>query len=268
MASKESLSKHEFSGYHVELEVFEGPLDLLLYLIKREEIDIYDIPIGYITDQYLSYLRHLLETNPEKGQDSALIDLDSAGEFLVMASTLLYIKSRMLLPQPLSLYEEEGEDPRAELVEMLSTYRYFKEITAYLRDCEDNRQHLFTRPADPISILKDPSVKLVELSLTDLLKAMENLMRRRQPAVQELCRETFSVTEKIQEIEAVLLNDEEIALDFLLTPTPCRMEIITTFLAILEMVRQSRASIRQHRLFGTIYICRPNPSHPGEKVRI
>lgn len=268
MASKESLSNHEFNGYHVELEVFEGPLDLLLYLIKREEIDIYDIPIGYITDQYLSYLRHLLGTDPEKGQNPALIDLDAAGEFLVMASTLLYIKSRMLLPQPLPLYEEEGEDPRAELVQMLSTYRYFKEITTYLRDCEDNRQHLFTRPADPVSIFKEPSVNLIEISLTDLLQAMENLMRRRQPAVQELCRETFSITEKIQEIEAVLLNHEGIPLDSLLPPTPCRMEIIITFLAILEMVRQSRASIRQHRLFGTIYIFRPHPSLYGEKVRI
>lgn len=268
MANKEPLSTHEFNGYHVELEVFEGPLDLLLYLIKREEIDIYDIPIGYITDQYLSYLRHLLGTDPEKGPTCALLDLDSVGEFLVMASTLLYIKSRMLLPQPSPFHEEEGEDPRAELVEMLSTYRRFKEITTYLRDCEDHRQHLFTRPPDSLPSLPKSSVKLVELSPTDLLRAMERLLQRQQPQVQELRRETFSVVDKIQEIEAALLTDERIPLDFLLPPAACRMEIITTFLALLEMVRQRRAILQQHRLFGTIYICRLHPSPYGEKFEI
>jgi segregation and condensation protein A len=262
MVSPESFSTCEFNGYRVELEVFEGPLDLLLHLIKREEIDIYDIPIGYITDQYLSYLRHLLGSC----ESESSLDLDSAGEFLVMASTLLYIKSRMLLPQPSSIPEEEAEDPRAELVEMLSAYRHFKEIATYLRDCEDKRQHLFTRPPDSAPVLNKPSANRVELSLNDLLRAMEGLIQRRQPQVQELHRETFSVTEKIQEIEAALVVDERIPLDLLLPPAPCRLEIIATFLALLELVRQHRASIQQHRLFGTIYICRPYPSE--EKVGI
>lgn len=255
----------EFKGYHVELEIFEGPLDLLLYLIKRDEVDIYDIPIGYITDQYLNHLRGLLGQFPgeEKGKSSyggLLLDIDSAGEFLVMASTLLYMKSQMLLPQPSPILEEEGKDPRVELAEMLSEYQRYKETVTFFRSCEENRQHLFTHPTDSVAVSNGPSINIVEISVVDLLKAVENLVKRRSPRVQELRREIFSVAEKIRDIKSALLSDERIPFDLLLPSSPCRMEIIATFLALLEVVRQRHASFQQHRLFETIYICRP-PLH-------
>jgi segregation and condensation protein A len=205
---------------------------------------------------------------------SHLLDLDSAGEFLVMASTLMQIKSRMLLPRPVTTEEEEEEDPRAELVEMLLEYRRFKEAATSLRDYAEERQLLFTRPGlrmsewanermsetvdSPIRRFAD-SPALVDLSLSDLLRAVENLMRRRQPLIGELRRETFSVAEKVAEIEAALLTDERIPFEVFFPEFPSRLEIIVTFLALLEVVRKHRASVQQHRLFDVIYVCRPRP---------
>ena len=168
-------------SYKVKLEVFEGPLDLLLYLIKKNEIDIYDIPIAEITEQYLEYLELM-----------RMLDLNIAGEFLVMAAKLIHIKSKILLPpEEKEVLPEEEEDPREELVRRLLEYKRFKEVAGVLQDLEGQRKKMFTRAT---SVEPGSEEKFFEASLFDLITALTRVLKDVPKEVfQEIVRDEFTV---------------------------------------------------------------------------
>ncbi|MBA7715120.1 Segregation and condensation protein A [subsurface metagenome] len=228
-------------AYHVKLEAYEGPLDLLLYLIKKEEVDIWDIPIAQIAGEYLGYINMM-----------KLLDLDVIGEFLVMASTLMKIKSRMLLPQEEGI-EEEIEDPRSELVEQLLEYEMYKERAKTLAEREGAQFKLFTRPPAEIP----PSQPTFEASLFDLLTAFHNVLKEKAPEiVREI--EPFKITleEKVEEILKRLEKKDKISFSLLFKECLSKGELIVTFLALLELIKQKRVRIRQPKLFGEIALYR------------
>lgn len=227
------------------MEIFEGPLDLLLYFIKKEEIDIYDIPIARITEQYLSYLEMMKELNLEVG-----------GEFLVMASTLILIKSKMLLPKP---KVEEGdlaseEDPRIPLRDMLLEYQKFKEAANFLEDQERARQKIHTRKGE--EGIED---EYLEVSLFDLLSAFAQLAQRLSTLGDEsleVTLEELTIKEKITELIFRLGEKSPLTFQELVGEMNTRGHLIITFLALLEIIRQKLAKVRQSRLYGEIMIYR------------
>lgn len=231
-------------SYKIKLEVFEGPLDLLLYLIKEEELNIYDIPITRITEQYLEYL-NLME----------MLDLDIAGEFLVMAATLMHIKSKLLLPPDPDTVETEELDPRAELVRRLLEYKAFKEAAGNLRGFESTRSEYFTRVDAKPEMDTTGDSPFVEVSLFDLLTAFAKVMKS-TPQLQdhEVEKDEFSVSEKVHEIFHRLVQQPKIYFSELFKKARNKYEIITTFLAILELIRLKEVVARQSARFGEIEI--------------
>lgn len=232
--------------YKVKLEVFEGPLDLLLYLIKKEEINIYDIPIAKITEQYLEYL-NLMQ----------LLDLKLAGEFLVMASTLLQIKSKMLLPpeerEPIE--EEEQEDPRAELVRRLLEYKKFKEAAARLEELEKEQARIFHRRVSPDSAAEEEGY--FEASLFDLISAFSKILKTvPKKKFLEIIRDEFTVEKKIHDLLHLLVVKPVIYFSRVLENAKGKTEVIVTFLAILELIRLKEIVVRQRHPFGEIQIIR------------
>ncbi len=242
------------TGYRVELDAFQGPLDLLLYLIKRDEIDIYDIPIARVTEQYLAHIRLM-----------QMLDLEVAGEFLVMASTLMRIKARMLLPRTES-EEGEEEDPRDELVRRLLEYRRFKNAAEKLREKAEERGFLLGRaPAENGD--GEPSEAgelLVPVDLVGLLKTFAQLMER-APSLEpyEVILDTFTLEEKVERIERALAESDEIEFDNLFETGAVRREIIVTFIAVLELLRLQKISLVQADLFGRIWIRRRSEAEHG-----
>lgn len=232
--------------YKVKLEVFEGPLDLLLYLIKKEEIDIYDIPITRITDQYLEYLELM-----------KLLDLNIAGEFLVMAATLIHIKSKMLLPPEQTEGEEkEEEDPRAELVKRLLEYKKFKEAASQLSSMESHQRHFFARVATGTQG-EDAQVKneFFEASLFDLITAFTKVLKDiPKEAFHEVIKDEFTVSEKIHDILHFLVERPVMLFTELFKKAKNRLEVITTFLAILELIRLKEVIVRQASPFAEIEV--------------
>lgn len=231
--------------YQVKLEIFEGPLDLLLYFIKREEIDIYDIPIAKITEQYLSYLEMMKELNLEMG-----------GEFLVMAATLIQIKSKMLLPKT---KVEEGdvsleEDPRTPLRDMLLEYQKYKEAANFLEVQERERQRIHIRKG-----AEEEEEGYLEVSLFDLLSAFAQMAQRlsgRGEEVLEVTPDELTIKEKIVELISRLEEKSPIAFPELLEGIKTKGLLIVTFLALLEIIRQRLAKVRQKNLYGEIMIYR------------
>ncbi|MDA0321270.1 MAG: segregation/condensation protein A [Verrucomicrobia bacterium] len=240
----------ELSGdYKVQLEVFEGPLDLLLYLIKRDEVDIYDIPIEQITNQYVQYLDLM-----------TMLDLNIAGEFIVMAATLMMIKSRMLLPvdDRIDFEDEEEDDPRWDLVRQLVEYKKFKSAASHLEDLEAMRQNVFGSGAvdDPIDIeIDQPALTLGDVSIFDLLSAFNQVLERvaeREGA--EIFAEEFSVEEKIAAILDVAKGEAKVTFISLFEESASRHEIATIFLALLELIRLRQIKVTQRQALGEIYI--------------
>jgi len=234
--------------YKVKLEVFEGPLDLLLYLIKRDEIDIYDIPIGHITKQYWEFMDLF-----------KMLDLDVAGEFLVMASNLVYIKSRSLLPAHVQPPEEEAdeEDPRWELVRQLLEYKKFKEAAGHLHQREVEREGVFPR----VAAATDGAVErpLGEVSVFDLIGAFNKILKRlddRKENLREIFEENFTVADKIDLI--LKMTPPGVAMKFaeLFSGAASRSEIVITFLALLELIRLKQLRCLQSDAFGEIEISR------------
>ena len=242
--------------YKVKLDVFEGPLDLLLYLIKKSELDIHDIPINLITEQYLEYL-NLMQ----------LLDLDLAGEFLVMATTLMHIKSRMLLPPEEQTPEEEPEeDPREELVRRLLEYKCFKEAATTFQRLEEERTAFFTRSPLVPEIDADDS-PFYEASLFDLIAAFSRVLKELpRDLFHEIVRDEFTVAEKVHELFHLLLRRQKIFFSEIFKRSVNRFEAITTFLALLELIRLKEVIIRQTGLFGDIEI-RRNVDHMAPRVR-
>lgn len=236
--------------YKVRLEVFEGPLDLLLYLIKKEEVDLYHIPIERITAQYLEYLELM-----------RMLDLDVAGEFLVMAATLMMIKSRMLLPvedrpdQPVD--EEEENDPRWDLVRQLVEYKKFKDAAKFLQAMEIQREGVFAREGNAVHLGPEPELDLKDAGLFDLINAFERALKRvEQEDLREIFAERFTVGEKIDALLVRMRTAEELSLSGLFRDMRSRHEIVVTFLAVLELMRLKHVVARQAGAFGEIVICR------------
>lgn len=243
--------------YKVQLEVFEGPLDLLLYLIKRDEIDIYNIPIERITSQYMEYLSLM-----------RMLDLNIAGEFIVMAATLMMIKSRMLLPvdeRPEA--EEEDEDPRWDLVRQLVEYKRFKDAAAFLQACEIRQEDVFAGGADGIVVEPDaPGAVLQDIGLFDLMAAFSRALKNaREETIGEIAAERFTVADKMDAILTLVRSSGETPFARLFGPRATRQEIVSTFLALLELLRLRQVRVRQGAHFGTILVRRCNGSPDGER---
>lgn len=232
------------SPYTIRLEGFEGPLDLLLHLIQKNEIDIFNIPIALITEQYMEYL-HLMKT----------LNLDIAGEYLLMASTLLHIKSKMLLPQVQQNEEEKEEDPRAELVRRLLEYQRFKTAAEELVNRPMLHRDVFIRLTSPESDEEEQEER-IEVSIFDLLDAFRQILaRRKEEPVHDILLDRITVEERIQEI-LTLLKEEKRSLAFhLLFPEGASLRmVIVTFLAILELVKMRWIRVFQVAPFETIRI--------------
>jgi len=253
-----SAEEEEHPGFElksplgVRLPVFEGPLDLLLYLIRRDQLDIYDIPLGHITEQYLGMLK-LLE----------VFDLDVAGDFLVMAATLMRLKARMLLPTWPEGEEEDDEDPRTELVRQLLEYRQFKEAARQLQAKEEERRLLFGRGFIP-EVESDQDTPLEPVShflLIDVLKDV--LARVGEEFFYHVELEDVTLEEKMELVLGELREQGRVLFVDLVSRTPRRVHIVVTFMAILELARLGRLVLAQEKPFAQIWIYRSTAEVPA-----
>lgn len=226
--------------YKVKLEMFEGPLDLLLYLIRKEEVSIYDIPIARIAGQYLEYLRAMRE-----------LDIGVAGEFLVMAATLIHIKSQMLLPRNPDAPEDEMEDPRKELVYQLLEHQKFKAAANSLYQRATIEAATFSRAA--ITTDKDnPEISATTFQLFEVFQ--EVLNRRRAITEIEIARDEMTMAEKIEEIKLLLAESGEVRAREMFERAGSRREMVLIFLAVLEMVKELAIRMVQKKAFGEILL--------------
>lgn len=234
-------------GYKIKLDVFEGPLDLLIYLIKKNDVEIQDIPITQITEQYMEYIELM-----------KMLDLEVVGDFLVMAATLIQIKSRMLLPPDPS--EDEEDDPRDELVQRLTEYQQFKEIAEDLESKELMRKDLYARSSDEDKqkqLRDEAKENYFEASLFDLISALtEALNKTPDEVIHEIVQEEFTVEQKIHDILHLLIAEEHIVLHDLFGKAKTKNEVIVTFLAVLELIRLKEIKIIQKKIFGEIEVMR------------
>jgi segregation and condensation protein A len=237
----------EKEKYKVKLELFEGPLDLLLYLIRKNEVDIYDIPIELITDQYLQHLELMKELN-----------LDNVGEFILLASQLIYIKSQMLLPEDERGEEEEIEDPRLELVNQLLEYRKFKNAAANLDAMQKDESLRYPRFAQLVLDETEGSVPAkLDISIFDLLDAFCNILQSKglDPSL-AIEPETVTVADKIAELREKLEAEIRVSFQEFFRNNRTRMELICSFLAILELIRAGEITAVQSENFGDIMLQR------------
>lgn len=239
--------------YKIKVPAFEGPLDLLLHLIRENKIDIYDIPIALITHQYLEYIDILKELN-----------LDLAGEFLLMAATLIHIKSRLLLPIEETVDTLENEDPRFELVQRLIEYQAFKDASLALREREDEWSNVFYRqPPVPYANAEETNISepaLFDLSLFDLMAAFKRLLDKLPPEIISITREVLTVKDRIAFILEKLENSDATKFEDMITDSAVsvgsltRTRLIVTFIALLEILKLGLARVYQDKEFGTIWI--------------
>jgi segregation and condensation protein A len=233
--------------YKVKLEVFEGPLDLLWYLIKREEVDIYDVSLERITQQYLEFMEAF-----------RALDLELAGEFIVMAANLIYIKSRALLPASVQPPEEEAEeeDPRWELVRQLIEYKKFKDAAAQLQERELAREALYSRVLETQTAL--PERPLGEVSVFDLINAFNGILKRinQKEDLKEIFEENFTVSDKIEMVLKLITKGIPLRFTELFSGVASRAEIVVTFLAVLELIRVKQLKAVQEEAFGEIMLHR------------
>lgn len=240
------IMQMEDSPYTVTLGVFEGPLDLLLHLIREHEIDIYDIPIAKVTEQYLAYLS-LMES----------LDLDVAGEWLVMAATLLEIKSRMLLPEdPQEQTDDEPVDPRLELVERLIEYEKFKGAAEVFRERETERSRMFARGAVEVEFDLRPKFDLSDITAVDLLAALQKILLEtdEEEPVTSIQRRKVSVRMRMREVFKKIETAGKIAFEELFEGDRNRVDVVITFLALLELLKQRKVTVKQKRAFAPIHI--------------
>jgi len=221
----------------IHLEVFEGPLDLLLYLIKKNNIDIYDIPISDITKEYLEYLSVMRDLN-----------LDVAGDFLVMASTLMQIKTKMLLPKKLD-ENEENIDPREDLRKMLEEYQKYKAASKMLLEQFNKHKDVFYR-GSPVFSIEDKHIDVEMVYLLDAVKrAFERIVGKT-----EIEGEDVPIESRIEKVLTVLKEKKWILIDDIFKEETKKRGIVTCFLAVLELVKQNRISVSQDDLFGEVRI--------------
>lgn len=235
------------TDYKVKLEVFEGPLDLLLYLIKRDELDIYEISLERITKQYLEYLQAFKELN-----------IEVAGEFVVMAANLIYLKSRSLLPTDQQPPEEDAEDddPRWELIRQLIEYKKFKEAAAQLQMRQMQTEQMFARNVAPDAAAIAAPLRLGEVGIFQLINAFQNVVKRVEGRenLREIFGEHFTVSDKIEVILQRVSSGVALKFSELFAGVASRVEIVVTFLALLELIRLRQVRASQPNPFDEIQI--------------
>ncbi len=237
-------------SYRVRLDVFEGPLDLLLHLVKKNEVDLSDLPVATITDQYIAYIDLLQQ-----------LDLDRAGEYLVMAATLLHLKSRLLLPSEEVVDEESGEDPRAELARQLLEYQRFREAAEMLDRKSMLGRDVFTRvplrneAIDGQDVVRDVMDEVYDVSLGDLLDALQEVLKNAAPGIaHQVLLEQVSLRERVHLVLDLLRERTQVAFTDLFSTDMSRLQILVTFLAALELVRTRIIDIDQDERFGPIML--------------
>jgi segregation and condensation protein A len=249
----------------VQLEIFEGPLDLLLYLVKKEEVDIYEVNLTKIATQFIDYVELMKE-----------LDLDIAGEFLVMAATLMYIKSRELLPKNQQVEvadEEEEEDPRWELIRQLVEYKKFKDAAAQLQEREHLQEQIYARiPGKLEFTVEQPTSVRPEVSIFDLVNAVSSILKRfgQREQTRDVFEEQWSVSEKIELVANMLRERPRLKFSELFESAASRSEVVVTFLALLELIRMKQLRIEQPEPFAEIEISpalAPPPPLPQHEER-
>jgi segregation and condensation protein A len=234
------------TDYKVKLEIFEGPLDLLLYLIKRDEIDIYEISIERITSQYLEYLQAFRELN-----------IDIAGEFIVMAANLIYLKSRSLLPVDQRPPEEDAEedDPRWDLIRQLIEYKKFKDAAGHLGERALAQERIFPRPGIAAAEISSP-LRLGEVGIFQLINAFQTVLKRMEAReeLREIFGEHFTVSDKIDSILQRVSSGVSLKFTDLFAELASRVEVVVTFLALLELIRLKQVRVTQTNPFAEIEI--------------
>lgn len=249
------------TDYKVKFEVFEGPLDLLLYLIKKDEVDIYEVNLTKLATQFIEYVDVMRR-----------LDLDIAGEFLVMASTLMYIKSRELLPKDLQVQtddEDDGEDPRWELIRQLVEYKKFKDAAAQLHQFEIAQESIYPRVPGKLEFASDRPAPRPDVSLFDLINAVTVVLKRfnQREDLRDIFEDKWTVSEKIEELLHRLEQASALKFSELFAAATSRSEVVVTFLAILELMRLNRIAATQPEAFGEIELVRVEMSGaPGEPV--
>ncbi len=246
----EVASPVAMAEYKVKFEVFEGPLDLLLYLIKKEEVDIYEVNLTKLATQFIEYIEMMRE-----------FDLEIAGEFLVMASTLMYIKSRELLPVDQQVQvegEEEGVDPRWELIRQLVEYKKFKDAAAQLQVLEARQEGVFPRVPARLEFETDAPAPKPDVSIFDLLNAVNAVLKRfeKRDTARDIFEDKWTVSEKIETILRVLGARETVRFSELFEDATSRSEVVCTFLALLELIRLKQLVCLQPAEFAEIEIRR------------
>lgn len=232
--------------YKIKINEFEGPLDLLLHLIKESNIDIYDIKIEEITGQYLDYIRTMQDLN-----------LSVASEYLVMASELIEMKSKMLLPkQKNEETDEYEEDPREVLIERLIAYKKYKEVTSEFKDLEQERKQVFTKEPENLNLYAKEEEEDSNLSVDDLINAFNELLKRKEldkPLSTKITKKELSVTERVNKIRDILKLKKKVNFEELFE-VETKEEIIISFLSILEMAKKKEIIIAQDNNFNDITI--------------
>jgi len=242
--SENSYTEKSENAYTVKLEKFEGPLDLLLYLIEKSEIDIYDIPISEITEQYLKYLNLMRK-----------VDINISSEFILMASTLMLIKSKMLIPVEVDFEDEAFEDPRKELVEQLLEYQKFKNAALELEERGKLTENLFFRDSNQMLIDFQDTENWVDVKLFDLIEIFSKFIKKiNMEEMAFIIPERVTVGMKIEEIKNMVDIQNEFILQDLFSSETSIWEIVVTFLAMLELIKQHYIIVKQHKLFGEIKI--------------
>src|SRR5437016_297960 len=244
------------ADYKVKFEVFEGPLDLLLYLIKKDEVDIYEVNLTRLATQFVEYIETM-----------RLLDLEIAGEFLVMAATLMYIKSRELLPvdqQVQTEGEDDGEDPRWELIRQLVEYKKFKDAAARLALLEARQEDVFPRLPGKLEFEPGPSPP-PEVSIFDLVNAVNSVLKRfnRREDLRDIFEDKWTVSEKIEHLMRGMSERPQMKFSELFAGVTSRSEVVVTFLALLELIRLKQIVAIQREAFGEILICRASAALPS-----
>ncbi len=236
--------------YKVKLEIFEGPLDLLLYLVKKDELDIYDISIERITKQYLAYIDTFQALN-----------IELASEFIVMAANLMYIKSRDLLPKTLQPPDEDAEedDPRWELIRQLVEYKKFKEAAQYLGVQEVRANELFTANPEMPDLNAIPE-GIGQVGIFDLIRAFQRVLKRFEKTddIREIVDDRWTVSAKIDHLFETILPGSRVPFESLFSDVSSRTEMIVTFLAVLELMKLNHLQVEQEQLLGSIIVVRPD----------
>src|SRR5580765_1195565 len=241
------------ADYKVKFEVFEGPLDLLLYLIKKEEVDIYEVNLTHLAEQFIEYIETM-----------RLLDLEIAGEFLVMAATLMYIKSRELLPieQRAEVEgEDDGDDPRWELIRQLVEYKKFKDAACQLQALESRQADVFARVPAKLEFEREAAPPRPDVSIFDLVNAVNVVLKRfnKREDLRDIFEDKWTVSEKIESLVRMIGQRSTLKFSELFEGVTSRTEVVVTFLALLELIRLKQLTAVQREPFAEIEICRAEP---------